>query len=433
MKNNKLFSILLALLVCLSMVVSASATSESDLVFTLESNSSVELLDSAVVNPGEEFTVQVNIAKNPGFVYAMLQVEFDAEKLELVSAESKADKVTLAKSNSVGLQSIQIGSFSLPFSKDAITATGTVAELTFKVLEETDVKTAVTLNADQKRIVDVNGKSSAISVAGDVLNVNVVAADHVCDATKTVEADNAEEADCINAGKATDLLCAHCGKLVAEGEVIAALGHTNGDAVIENSTDATCVADGKYDTVIYCTVCKAEVSRETTTVPALGHTNGSAVVENSVNATCEADGKYDTVIYCTVCKAEVSRETTTVAATGHAWDDGKITTEPGCSTMGVRTYTCGNCAATKLDEHVPATGAHTYGDWTVKTAATTEAEGVEARVCSQCGAEETRSIAKLPEPPVAPKNNTLMIVIIVVAVLAGAGVAAFFVLKNKKK
>ena len=43
MKNNKLISILLALLVCLSMVVSVSATEETDLIFALESaDSSVE-------------------------------------------------------------------------------------------------------------------------------------------------------------------------------------------------------------------------------------------------------------------------------------------------------------------------------------------------------------------------------------------------------
>ena len=387
MKNNKLFSILIALLVCLSMVVSVSATGESELNFTLESSSSVELLDAAVVGAGETFTVTVNLASNPGILAAIAYVEYNSEELEFVSAKSLVEGVKIPESTVAGRLSVVVGNVEAAFNPtkyQAITTTGAVAELTFKVLVETDAQISIDLKASQSNAIDANGKFD-MTVNGDELTVNVVSANHACDENKTVEANNAVEPNCTVAGKATDLLCAHCGKLVTEGKEIAALGHTNGDAVVENAVDAT----------------------------------------------CETEGKYDTVVYCTVCQAEVSRMTTTVAATGHAWDDGVITTEPGCSTMGVRTYTCGNCGATKLDEHVPATGAHTYGEWAVKVEATVEAEGVEARTCSQCGAEETRSIAKLPEP--APKNNTLIIVIVVVVVLAGAGVAAFFVLKNKKK
>ena len=90
MKNNKLISVLLALLVCLSMVVSASATTESDLSFTLETSSSVEVLGAAVVNAGDTFTVNVNIAANPGVLAAITYVEFDSAVLELVSAKSVA-------------------------------------------------------------------------------------------------------------------------------------------------------------------------------------------------------------------------------------------------------------------------------------------------------------------------------------------------------
>lgn len=388
MKNNKLISILLALLVCLSMVVSASATTESDLSFTLESDSSVEALGAAVVNTGDTFTVNVNIAANPGVLAAITYVEFDSAVLELVSAKSVAEGVTVPESTVAGRVSVVVGNPNAIFAPDkyeAVKATGVVAELTFKVLAKTDVKAALNLKATQSNVMDANGAFGKITVSGSELNVNVVGAEHVCDETKTVEANNAVEPTCTEAGKNTDLLCAHCGKLVTEGAKIDALGHTAGAVVVENSVAAGCTVNGSYDNVVYCTVCGAQVSRETVTVP----------------------------------------------ATDHAWDDGVITTEPTCSAMGVRTYTCATCGETKLDEHVPATGEHTYGDWTVKTEATVEAEGVEARTCSQCGAEETRSIAKLPEP--VKNNNTLVIVIVVVVVLAGAGVAAYFVLKNKKK
>jgi hypothetical protein len=103
---------------------------------------------------------------------------------------------------------------------------------------------------------------------------------------------------------------------------------------------------------------------------------------------------------------------------------------------------------------LPATG-HSYGEWTVSKEATTEAEGEEKRVCSGCGDEETRSIAKLepqptepkptepkptepkptepkPEPTPAPGPNTGLIIGIVVAVVVVCAVVAFVLIKKRK-
>ena len=97
---------------------------------------------------------------------------------------------------------------------------------------------------------------------------------------------------------------------------IDAFGHTNGTPVEENRTEATCTVDGKCDTVVYCTVCEAEVSRMTATISAKGHTRAEAVMQNYEKPDCVNDGHYDSVVYCTVCDAEVSRKIVTVAATG---------------------------------------------------------------------------------------------------------------------
>ena len=70
------------------------------------------------------------------------------------------------------------------------------------------------------------------------------------------------------------------------------------------------------------------------------HTPGEAVIENVVEATCTTKGSYDEVIYCTECKAEISRETVSTAALDHEWDEGVITTEPTFDLDGVKTYTC---------------------------------------------------------------------------------------------
>ncbi len=58
----------------------------------------------------------------------------------------------------------------------------------------------------------------------------------------------------------------------------------------------------------------------------------------------------------------------------HSWDEGKVTTEPGCETVGVKTFTCGLCGETKTED-VPAVG-HIYGDAACDAPAT----------CTVCGA-----------------------------------------------
>lgn len=69
-------------------------------------------------------------------------------------------------------------------------------------------------------------------------------------------------------------------------------------------------------------------------------------------------------------------------------------TEPGSTGKLV----CKDCNET-LEEatEIAATG-HSYGEWTVVKAATTEEEGLEKRVCEKCDAEQTRSIPKLEKP-----------------------------------
>ena len=72
--------------------------------------------------------------------------------------------------------------------------------------------------------------------------------------------------------------------------VIPARGHTPGKAVRENERAATCTSAGGYDEVVYCTACKAEISRKTVTLPAAGH--DYRVTGQSITAgVSETDGK----------------------------------------------------------------------------------------------------------------------------------------------
>ncbi len=132
----------------------------------------------------------------------------------------------------------------------------------------------------------------------------------------------------------TTYTCSVCNdKYVAD--YVDALGHTELPAVKENETEPDCVNAGSYDLVVYCDVCKVEVSRVTTTVDALGHTEETITVD----ATCTEDGKV--TVKCTVCGEIISEET--IPATGHAMGDWEVTKYPTFDEEGLKTKSCANC------------------------------------------------------------------------------------------
>ena len=157
-----------------------------------------------------------------------------------------------------------------------------------------------------------------------------------------------------------------------------ALGHEAGEAVIENEVAATCTEAGSYDSVVYCTRCGVELTRETIVVDALGHTAGEAVKENEVAATCTTAGSYDSVVYCTVCGVEISREAVEVAPLDHTYE--AVVTAPTCTEAGYTTYTCSACGDTYVADEVAATG-HTEGKWV----ADAEKAGTYHKYCTVCG------------------------------------------------
>ena len=145
------------------------------------------------------------------------------------------------------------------------------------------------------------------------------------------------------------------------GNYVPALGHAPADAVRENETAATCVSEGSYDSVVYCSRCGEELSREKVTVDATGHSPAAAVRENEIAATCVLAGSYDSVVYCAECGEELSREEVTVEASGHAWDEGTVKAEATCAQAGEVVYTCTLCGETRTEsvpkkDHTPGGG-----------------------------------------------------------------------------
>ena len=88
--------------------------------------------------------------------------------------------------------------------------------------------------------------------------------------------------------------------------------HVHAAAVYENVKAATCTEAGSQDSVVYCSICNAEICRKTIEIPTIEHTADSVVKENVVEPTLEAAGSYELVTYCSVCGAEISRVTISI-------------------------------------------------------------------------------------------------------------------------
>ena len=213
-------------------------------------------------------------------------------------------------------------------------------------------------------------------------------------------------------------------EITLESTVIPATGHTPAEPVVENEVAATCTAAGSYDEVVYCTVCGAEISRESKTIEALGHDWGEWVdngdetetrtcarcgetetraipAEDHVEAkeaTCTADGNieywvkdgkyYADAEYLT----EIALEDTVIAALGHAWNAGVVTKTATCKAEGETVYTCTRCGETKTEAIDINPNAHVWGTWT------TNPDGSMDRECTLCGKTEHIS----PVPPAPP-------------------------------
>lgn len=110
------------------------------------------------------------------------------------------------------------------------------------------------------------------------------------------------------------------------------------------------------------------------------HTPGEAVTENLIQPDCENSGSYDSVIYCTFCGDEISRETIVTDALGHKYEG--VVTAPDCVNGGYTTYTCSVCGDEYIDEPTEALG-HVPGRVEI-TEATTESEGTKTTYCDVC-------------------------------------------------
>lgn len=201
---------------------------------------------------------------------------------------------------------------------------------------------------------------------------------HTALANITPTETNEKPATCINPGGYRNVYaCAKCGQtLKTEYVVVDALAHNWGEATYTWSDD------------------NSTVTAKRTCTCAAGHSHDEIeTVETTVEetATCDQAGKriytatFENAAFATQTKEEDQ------PALGHNWDEGVVTTEPTCTTSGVRTYTCANDETHTRTEDIPATGHVflTFVDDSANTATCTQGGHCDVVTsCAICGLVE---------------------------------------------
>ena len=182
--------------------------------------------------------------------------------------------------------------------------------------------------------------------------------------------------------------------------------HSWNDGVVVKTP--TCAESGMI--VYTCSVCKYEFKDYYNSVTE--HAWNSGVVTKSANCTESGIKTYT----CTICS---TTKTETIAATGHSyggswknctsathirycancgvgeqenhsWDNGVITKDSTCLVIGVKTYTCTGCSATKTE--TIKTKVHSWNDGEITKNPTCNESGLKIYTCTSCNSTKEERI-----------------------------------------
>ena len=484
MRIKRIVTILLVTLLMFSLATFASAAASDDEFFEIAAEvkpAGAPSDDYDIFNHGDVIEYTLKVSVNPGVRNVQILLEYDSANLEFlpqaayesaVFSKDAGDRLGVVERINTLTNKPVITVTGMVDSNDPLnTVTDNLVTIKFKVIAEDCGKIsgpkinqvlAYTDDADMplyETVVRQCGRFEVHSygeptvresnscVKGDIYLYECTLCDYVEDYPVNAVGEHSwgewvtvEEADCTTSGT-MERKCTKCDD--KETETIDPIGHTAGEAKVENVVVATCTEPGSHDSVVYCTTCEEEMSRETVVDLATGHTPAEAVKENDVAPTCDVNGSYDMVVYCEVCDAELDRDTTVVPMLGHtpatevtvenvvapsctlegSHDDvikctvcgedvsretvvdpalghtevvdAKV--EPTCTeagkTEGKHCSVCGEILVAQND--IPALG-HTWGEWVVTLAPTTTAKGEKEKTCSVCNTTEKAEIAKLP-------------------------------------
>ncbi len=359
-------------------------------------------VSTASGGPGDTVTLDISIADNPGIMVLNPKLSFNTDALEYVGYED------------AGLTGWTVTERGMVWIGDTETdLNGVILKLKFHIKESAPSGLAeVTLLCEDGDAANENEEIVSLSVTGGGVIVEGGTDIH----THTMTHIPAQKPGCTEPGNIEYWYCADCGKYFTDeaGEneitqaetVIPPTGHSPGEAVHENEVPATCTEPGSYDAVVYCTVCGAELSRETVTVPALGHDWGDWTQTKAPTETEEGEETRS-------CKRCDATETRTIPPLVHQCEYTHVpAVEPSCTEPGnIEHWRCPICGkyyvGDKYDLHLatedevllPALG-HDWGDWTETKAPSCTEPGEETRTCKRDGThKETREIPSTGHAP----------------------------------
>lgn len=319
---KRIVSMLFVLCLIATLALSINAESTNKLTYTVGASAST-------VSANTEFTVLVKVTENTGVCFVKAVVKYDSSVLTFVSGSDDttvfdADKLDINNPKK-GEVILSLGGISAFFSPNPpiYTQTGEFVALKFMVNEGASVgKTTISVATDTGDVVIT--KDSIPNYNFEIVNASVSVtvnnnAPHTCNPGAAVK-ENEVAATCTVDGSYDSVVkCTICNaEITREKVIVPKLGHKNSNELRENEVPATCISVGKYDAVVRCTVCNTLISKTTVVIPINdNHTPGAAVKENEKAGDCKTPASYDSVVYCTVCSKEISRKAETGSKGNH--------------------------------------------------------------------------------------------------------------------
>ena len=315
--KKRMIGALLALCMIVGLLPSLGA-------FALDDDAKPQLIVSTeTAKPGDDVTVNISTANNPGFGVITMPIHYDKDKLEYIGFENAG-----LTSWTVVTSAVWVGDEDSHFN-------GVILKLKFKVLDSAEEGLAsVSVECRPGDVYNYAEEPIMFDVVSGGVEVQRV---HHYTAAVT-------EPTCTEKGYTT--YTCRCGDSYVD-DYVDALGHDFGAWTV--TKPATCTQEGEHTRA--CSRCDAV---ETEAIPALGHDFGAWTVTKE--ATCTEEGERTRA--CSRCDVA---ETEAIPALGHKWDDGVVTTEPTATKDGVKTFTCTVCGETKT-EAIPATGVCDGGE-----------------------------------------------------------------------
>lgn len=305
-------------LLCLSVGVTALADTEEGTLMVVKAE-----VDS------EQVTLTLTLPENSGVAAGKVGFNYDADKLELVSAsyDGFAGAFVVVNSKNAGRIVVSLASLQEITSGGYLTAVFNLKEHTYdnsyiefteyqlgnasgEKLEELSTVETVPVAVEcthswgewtvtkEATCTEAGTRVRTCSICGETETETVAALGHDDSGEWTV----VKAATCTETG-IRELYCLRCGELL-KTEEIPMTPHNFGDWTIV--TGATCTEDGER-----VRECKDCGKRETEVIPALGHTEGEWIVVKE--ATENEEGLKE--LYCTVCGELLKSETIPVIAT----------------------------------------------------------------------------------------------------------------------